>query len=77
MDGSVRLSDGPNPLEGRLEICINNAWGTVCPDEFSSDEAGIVCRSLGFDNGNAACLFEMIATPSCHHFICRGIDRST
>ena len=51
LDGAVRLRNGTNELEGRLEVCINNAWGTVCEDEFSSDEATIVCSNLGFDNG--------------------------
>lgn len=51
LDGAVRLRNGNNDLEGRLEICINNAWGTVCEDEFTSDEARIVCSNLGFDNG--------------------------
>ena len=46
-DGAMRL-EGNNDLEGRLEICINNAWGTVCREGFSSDEATVVCRSLGF-----------------------------
>ena len=51
-DGDVRLRDGSNELEGRLEICINNAWGTVCQEEFTSvDEASIVCANLGYDNG--------------------------
>ena len=57
MDGEVRLRDGPNPLEGRLEICINNAWGTVCREEFTSDEAGIVCDRLGFNEGTLMPLF--------------------
>ena len=28
--GDVRLQDGPNVREGRVEVCINNAWGIVC-----------------------------------------------
>ena len=51
MYGEVRLSDGANNLEGRLEVCINNAWGTVCPLEFTSVEAAIVCGNLGLNNG--------------------------
>lgn len=51
MDGDVRLRDGTNHLEGRLEICMNNAWGTVCEDEFTSAEARIVCSQLGFNEG--------------------------
>ena len=33
-------------LEGRVEICINNAWGTVCDNKFSSEDAQVVCRQL-------------------------------
>ena len=45
--GDIRVVNGSNPLEGRLEICINNAWGTVCRDSFSSDDAQVACRKLG------------------------------
>ena len=45
-DGDVRLVDGSNALEGRLEVCFNNAWGTVCGNQFDSDTAGIICNQL-------------------------------
>ena len=50
-DGSIRLSGGNNSQEGRLEVCINQAFGTVCDIGFSLDEAEVVCRSLGLFNG--------------------------
>lgn len=46
-DGKVRLTNGSTELEGRLEICINNVWGTVCDTKFDSTEAAVVCRQLG------------------------------
>ena len=46
-DGTLRLVGGINPAEGRVEICINNAWGTICDDGFTRAEALVVCRQLG------------------------------
>ena len=47
-DGDVRLVNGRNALEGRVEVCINSAWGTVCDSSFSEDEAIVTCNQLGF-----------------------------
>ena len=47
-DGAVRLRNGYLPGEGRVEVCINNAWGTVCDDGWDNADASVVCRELGY-----------------------------
>ena len=44
----MRLSGGFNPFEGRVEICINREWGTVCDGGWDDNDAKVVCRQLGF-----------------------------
>ena len=44
----VRLIDGIDSTEGRVEICLNNEWGTVCDQMWDDIDAGVVCRQLGF-----------------------------
>ena len=46
--GAIRLRDGATIREGRIEICYNNQWGTVCDDSWSTEDANVACRQLGF-----------------------------
>ena len=46
--GDIRLMDGDVETEGRVEICYNNRWGTVCHDNGDYRDAVVVCNQLGY-----------------------------
>ena len=47
-NGNIRLVGGTTPYEGRVEVCWNRRWGTVCDDFWSSFDAIVACRQLAF-----------------------------
>lgn len=48
VDGDIRLVGGSTALEGRVEVCFNDAWGAICDNSFGSEEASVACSQLGF-----------------------------
>ena len=53
LDAKLRLVDGTNEREGRVEIMYQGIWGTICDVGWDDIDATVVCRELGFSHGNA------------------------
>ena len=52
-EGDIRLADGDEG-SGRVEVCLDGYWGTVCDDGWDSNDATTVCRQLGYNKtGNS------------------------
>ena len=52
--GEARLypyTDGLSSREGRLEICLNKAWGTVCNTMFDILDAEVACSQVAGFSG--------------------------
>ena len=59
-NGEVRLVGGATEQEGRVEVCVNRIWGTVCSSTQQLQHAGrlhaqwdirdarVVCNQLGY-----------------------------
>ena len=46
--GDLRLRGGVSEHTGRVEICVNGVWGTVCDDSWHPQDSTVVCKQLGY-----------------------------
>ena len=47
-NGQVRIAGSKYRQFGRVEICINDIWGTICSVSWEDRDASVVCNQLGF-----------------------------
>ena len=47
-EGQLRLIGGSSELEGRVEVCVNEIWSTVCDNGWDDVDASVTCGQLGY-----------------------------
>ena len=49
-EGAMRLADGVLEQEGRIEVCIDGVWGSICGTGWNKIDAYVLCKQVGFDD---------------------------
>ena len=76
--GDIHLVNGSNIYEGRVEVCANDRWGTVCNDDWDTSDAEVVCRQLGYnltsDAVSSAYFGQGTGPPLLNSILCTGME---
>ena len=63
-NGELRLNGaGSSSTQGRVELCHNDQWGTVCDDSWDSNDAQVACKQLKYSSYGNHQIFK-VHTPS-------------
>ena len=49
--GEVRLRGGSSSSEGRVEVCLDGQFGTVCDTFWDDTNAAVICNQLNLPSG--------------------------
>ena len=44
----MRLNGGNIEQEGRVEVCVNGVWGSICDYGWDKTDAHVICKQLGY-----------------------------
>ena len=46
--GDIRITGSSFARLGRIEVCVNSTWGTICDDYWDNNDASVMCKQLGY-----------------------------
>ena len=66
--------NGSTSMEGRVEVCQNKRWGTVCDSNWGVNEAQVVCWQLGIASTNVYALKQSAFGPGSNYIWLNNVD---
>ena len=55
--GEVRFIGTNSNSGGRVEICVEQSWTTVCDLYWDNEDASVLCRQFGFSLYGGLCVY--------------------
>ena len=62
IDGGIRIipSNARSAIKGRVEVCFNGIWGTICSLYWDDQDASVACKQLGYSAEGSTKIFKCI-----------------
>lgn len=72
---------GASEVEGRVELCLDGEWGTICDNFWSTLDAVVVCNQLNLGKSDALAIQGARFGPGTgriflNNFFCLGTESS-
>ncbi len=79
VNGGLRLAGGNTSFEGRVELCLDGEWGTICDNFWTPNDAAVVCRQLNYGATDVQALKQAYFGPGegsilLDQFFCLGTE---
>ena len=58
----MRLADGVLEQEGRVEVCVNGVWGSICGTGWGATDGYVLCKQAGFDDAGLQLQAYLVTT---------------
>ncbi|XP_078312996.1 uncharacterized protein LOC111133966 isoform X2 [Crassostrea virginica] len=75
----VRLVNGKQETEGRVELLHDGKWGTVCDDDFDKADGDVICKMIGYKEASQVFKFAHFSNGYgpiwLDNLQCTGLER--